>query len=263
MVLLRVLSMVMADPVPDVQKPTESTFQTRLEALQVRVNKAALALHERNVRPTVTRIRAALGGGSPNDLGPALKRWREELLPTLKGGEGMNPTAVPPVIADIVAELWSRARSAAAVEATGGSAARFKIARTEEANALREEVQRLRDQLQREQLAYGELRAQSARHEAIALAAVGRSRESENRERTLVRKLAEATARIEQLQAASEERRVSARTGAAKALVRSPRRKLANRSKRRAVRTTGVVVSKRTLTPASNARSKKKRSRTK
>ncbi|MEI6719183.1 MAG: DNA-binding protein [Betaproteobacteria bacterium] len=62
-------------------------FKTRIEALQVRVNKAALALHERNVRPTVQRIRTALGGGSPNDLAPALKKWRDEVLPTLKTAE--------------------------------------------------------------------------------------------------------------------------------------------------------------------------------
>ena len=253
----------MSDAQPEAETAPENTFHTRLEVLQARVNKAALALHERNVRPTVTRVRAALGGGSPNDLGPALKRWREEVLPTLVGGEGKARTGVPPIIADIVAELWTRATAAAAVEAVGGSAARYRIARTEEANALRDEVQRLRDQLQREQQAYGELLAQSARHEAIARDTIQRNRASENRERALVRKLAAATARIGQLEAASAITRIRARAGTAKVLDHPSRRKSAKLSKRRSRRTTEAVARTRRAIPESESRSKNKTSRRK
>ena len=172
-------------------------FQARLGALQARVNTAALALHERNVRPTVARVRAALGGGSPNDLGPALRRWRDEVLPTLAArSDPESGSGVPPLIADLISELWSRATAAAVVELKGGSAARQVIARTEEAHALRDQLTSLRDQLQRESLAYGELRAQAARYEAIARDALGRVREAEIRERELIHKLGTAQQRL-------------------------------------------------------------------
>ena len=145
-------------------------------------NKAALALHERNVRPTVQRIRTALGGGSPNDLAPALKRWREEVLPTLKIADD-TPVGVPPLIADIVRELWTRALAAAAVEAVGGVKARRAIAQSEEVASLRGEIDRLRDQLEREQQLIGELRAARSRAEAIMRDALVRLDDSEKRER--------------------------------------------------------------------------------
>ena len=157
-------------------------FKTRIEALQVRVNKAAMALHERNVRPTVQRIRTALGGGSPNDLAPALKKWRDEILPTLKMAED-TPVGVPPLIADIVRELWTRALAAAAVEAVGGAKARRAIAQSEEVASLRGEIDRLRDQLEREQQLIGELRAARTRAEAIMKDALERLADAEKRER--------------------------------------------------------------------------------
>ena len=157
-------------------------FKTRIEALQGRVNKAALALHERNVRPTVQRIRTALGGGSPNDLAPALKKWRDEVLPTLKTGDD-TPVGVPPLIADIVRELWTRALAAAAVEAVGGAKARRAIAQSEEVAALRGEIDRLRNQIEREQQLIGELRAARSRTEAIMKDAVERLDDAEKRER--------------------------------------------------------------------------------
>ncbi len=157
-------------------------FKTRIEALQVRVNGAALALHERNVRPTVQRIRTALGGGSPNDLAPALKKWRDEMLPTLKTTED-TPVGVPPLIADIVRELWTRALAAAAVDAVGGAKARRAIAQSEEVAALRAEIERLRDHLEREQQMIGELRAARSRAEALMKHALGRLDDAEKRER--------------------------------------------------------------------------------
>ncbi|MCX7056051.1 MAG: DNA-binding protein, partial [Proteobacteria bacterium] len=165
-------------------EPPPGAFRTRIEALQVRVNKAALALHERNVRPTVQRIRTALGGGSPNDLAPALKKWRDEVLPALKTADD-TPVGVPPLIADIVRELWTRALAAAAVEAVGGAKARRAIAQTEEVATLRGEIDRLRDQLEREQQVVGQLREARARAEAIMSDALTRIEDAERRERRL------------------------------------------------------------------------------
>jgi len=174
------------------------------------VNAAALALHERNVRPTVARIRAALGGGSPNELAPALRHWKDEVLPTLAPQAGESGSRVPPQIADIVQELWTRATAAAMVEVKGGDAARQSIARSEDVQALRDQVASLRDQLQRDAIAYGELRAQSARHEAIAREALGRVREAEERERKLLYQLGEAKQAAAELSATIEQLRVQA-----------------------------------------------------
>jgi hypothetical protein len=188
------------------------TYFSRVEALQLRVSEAARALHERGVRPTVARIRAALGGGSPNDLAPALKDWRESVVPGLYAGGSGNrdataPLAFPPMIADLAHELWQRATAAAIVELKGGPKARYVVARTEEAQALRNQVTALRDQSQRDALAYGELRAQSARHEAIARDVLSRVREAETRERDFLRSLGAANQRIAELEATIDQLR--------------------------------------------------------
>jgi hypothetical protein len=74
-----------------------------------------------------------------------------------------------------------RAFLLASAELKGGLVARRVISRSEEAELLCEQVKALRDQLQRELLAYGELRAQGARHEAIAKSALTNLHVSVNR----------------------------------------------------------------------------------
>jgi hypothetical protein len=180
-------------------------FQSRLASVQARVNTAALALHERNVRPTVARIRAALGGGSPNELAPALRHWKDEVLPTLAPQPDDSGSRVPPQIADIVQELWTRATAAAVVEVKGGDPARQAAARSEESRILRDQVTSLRNQLERDAIVYGELRAQSARHEAIAREALGRIRELEDRARKALQQLGEARQRVAELTATLEQ----------------------------------------------------------
>ena len=179
-------------------------LQLRSERLQARVNEAAKALLAQGIRPTVTRIRAALGGGSPNDLAPAVKYWREVVLPGLpsfSSDEGAVRPALPFQLADLVHELWQRAMAAAVVEVRGGPTAREVAARTAEAQGLRKQVTALRDQLQRESLAYGELRAQAARHEAIAREALARVHEGEVRERELLREVGGLRQRVAELEA--------------------------------------------------------------
>ncbi len=183
--------------------PSSGAYLSRSEALQRRVNDAARALSERGIRPTVTRIRAALGGGSPNDLAPALKKWKDSIGPTMPVGitDTDAPLAIPVQIADLAHELWQRASAAAVVELKGGLAARQLTMRTEEAQSLRNQVTGLRDQLQRESLAFGELRAQAARHEAIARDALARVDEADTRERKLLRDLGTARQRVAELEA--------------------------------------------------------------
>jgi hypothetical protein len=180
---------------------SESDYFSRQEALRQRVAQAARALNDRGIAPTVARVRAALGGGSPNDLAPALKQWKESLALAPSSGARTETPAIPVQISDLAQELWQRATVAAAVDLKGGPAARALATRTEEAEALRQQVKTLRDQLERESVMYGELRAQGARHEAITRDALARLEESEARERKHLRELGSARQRISELEA--------------------------------------------------------------
>ncbi|MBS1994698.1 MAG: DNA-binding protein [Cyanobacteria bacterium SZAS LIN-2] len=214
----------------------ETPFQSRMAALQAKVNAAALALHEQGIRPTVARIRAALGGGSPNELTPAVRHWREGVLPTLQPLEDES-SRPPPQVADLMRELWTRAAAAAVIDKRGGEAAILQVARSEEAHALRQQVSALRDQLEREAISYGELRAQAARHEAIAKEALGRVREIEERERNVLYRLGEAKQRIAELEAAIDrEAKASPRPPAARRSRPTRPAKPASRRKERAAR---------------------------
>ncbi len=160
-------------------------------------------MNARGIRPTVTRIRAALGGGSPNDLAPALKSWKESFQPAAYSADRLSPPSqrLPAQIADLVHEIWQRASIAAVVERKGSGAARALAMRTEEAQSLKTQVTSLRDQLQHESIAFGELRAQAARHEAVARDALARLDASEARERRALRDLGSARERISELEA--------------------------------------------------------------
>lgn len=199
----------------DFQKPrgsdsaSTSGYAARSEILQRRVNAAAQAMSEKGIRPTVARIRAALGGGSPNDLAPALKHWKETVGSAMSLGETDNDALprMPIQIADLAQELWQRANAAAEVELKGGAVARTVTMRKEEVESLRIQVSGLRDQLQRESLAFGESRAQAARYEAMAHTALARADEAEARERKHLRELGTSRQRIAELKATIDQLR--------------------------------------------------------
>jgi hypothetical protein len=186
---------------------SESDYFSRREALRQRVGEAARALTDRGISPTVARVRAALGGGSPNDLAPALKQWKESFAPAPTSGARTETPAIPVQISDLAQELWQRATIAAAVELKGGPTARALNIRTEEAEALRQQMKSLRDQLERESMMYGELRAQAARHETIAREAIARLDESEARARKHLRELGSMRQRVAELEATLTHRR--------------------------------------------------------
>jgi len=210
-----------SDPSGAARNPTRTStaFQERKESLQRRVNESAKALYEIGIRPTVARVRAALGGGSPNDLAPALKYWKDMVLPTLplsRDADHSTTPALPLPIADLVYEMWQRAMAAAVVEVRGGPTAREVAARGAEVQGLRQQIADLRDRLQRESLAYGELRAQAARHETIARDALARSHLGESRERELLRELGGLRQRVAQLEATTVQRHAAGLVRAAK-----------------------------------------------
>lgn len=179
---------------------SDNDYASREQALFQRVADAAQALTDRGVPPTNTRVRAALRGGSPNDIAPALKAWKESRAAATR--DALHTPALPPPIADLAQELWLRATVAAAVELKGGPTAQSLARQSEEADALRQQIQSLRAQLERESILYGELRAQAARHEAIASDALARLEASEARERKQLRDLGSARQRIVELEAA-------------------------------------------------------------
>jgi chromosome segregation ATPase len=196
----------------------DDDYLSRAEALRQRVADAAEELNARGIRPTVARIRAALGGGSPNDLAPALKSWKESFQPAAYSADRLSPPSqrLPAQIADLAHEIWQRASIAAVVERKGSGAARALAMRTEEAQSLKTQVTSLRDQLQQESIALGELRAQAARHEAVARDALARLDASETRERRHLRDLGGARERLSELEATVTQLREQAALGASR-----------------------------------------------
>ena len=102
---------------PPLSSQPSALFQARRQSLQIRVNEAAQTLRDQGIPPTVARIRTALGGGSPNDLAPALKHWKESILPTLSSSGSCDTSApLPRQVADLTQELWQRSLTAAMLE---------------------------------------------------------------------------------------------------------------------------------------------------
>jgi Plasmid replication region DNA-binding N-term len=211
-----IIIITMPSPAPTAsQKPSLTPYRARSNLLQARVNNAAQTLHTQGIRPTVTRIRAALGGGSPNDLTPALKHWKESILPTLPAtnpAQQTNLTATPPAeIADLTRELWRRALTTAAIELKAGPSARQTTAHSEEVLTLRTQLASLRAQLEKELLTHGELHTQATRHEVIAREALARAQASDARERTLLREVGALRQRVTELEATERYLRTTSR----------------------------------------------------
>ena len=75
---------------------------------QADVSHAADALLRLGSRPTVEKIRAALGGGSPNTIGPLLDVWWKHLSARLDSG----PAALhrlPETVVHVAEALWMQA----------------------------------------------------------------------------------------------------------------------------------------------------------
>src|SRR5208282_6120658 len=72
------------------------------------IERAARSLMAAGERPTVQALRKALGRGSPNHLGPALKRfWKDQAA--LNAGDPIALTRLPPELADAAVAQWEQA----------------------------------------------------------------------------------------------------------------------------------------------------------
>ena len=72
------------------------------------VERAAIAILKSERRPTQETIREALGRGSPDTIGEALKRFWRDLGARIEGDPAAL-TRMPPEIADLADGMWQRA----------------------------------------------------------------------------------------------------------------------------------------------------------
>jgi len=80
-----------------------------VDPLQARVDAAAFALLREGRNPTVSQVRARMGGASPISIAPALQRGRLSFASELDGNAGAALEILPPGILELVQALWSRA----------------------------------------------------------------------------------------------------------------------------------------------------------
>jgi hypothetical protein len=101
------------------------------------VERAAIAILKSDRRPTVESVREALGRGSPDTLGSALKRFWRDLGARIEGDPAAL-TRMPPEIADLADGVWQRAlKLAGAAAKNDDNAARERLAQIQIENELR------------------------------------------------------------------------------------------------------------------------------
>ena len=109
------------------------------------VERAAIAILKSERRPTVETIREALGGGSPDTIGDALRRfWRD--LGARIDGDPAALSRMPAEIADIADGMWQRAlKLAGEAAAHDDNAARERLRQLELENDIRQRSFELRE----------------------------------------------------------------------------------------------------------------------
>jgi len=109
------------------------------------VERAAIAILKSERRPTVETIREALGGGSPDTIGDALRRfWRD--LGARIDGDPAALTRMPAEIAAIADGIWQRALKLAGEAAVhDDNAARERLRQLEVENEIKQRSFDLRE----------------------------------------------------------------------------------------------------------------------
>jgi hypothetical protein len=149
------------------------------------VERAADALLRQGERPTVEKIRAALGGGSPNTVNPLLDAWWKRLAGRLDAG----PAALhrlPEGVAHIAESLWlqaleeGRRRAALELQTETRSAAQSKDAFEVRSHVLSLREGELDSRLKDRERALEDLQAQ-LRTLGVLLQKEQRTRESQSK----------------------------------------------------------------------------------
>lgn len=109
------------------------------------VERAAIAILKSERRPTVETIRETLGGGSPDTIGTALRRfWRD--LGARIDGDPAALTRMPAEIAEIADGIWQRAlKLAGETAAHDDNAARERLRQIELENDIKQRSFDLRE----------------------------------------------------------------------------------------------------------------------
>lgn len=160
------------------------------------VERAAIAILKGERRPTVETIREALGSGSPETIGNALRRfWRD--LGARIDGDPAALTRMPGEIASLADGLWQRALKLAGEAAThDDNAARERLRELELEVDIRRRSYELREQEIDAQARARERALADARDHLLALAK-GLSREQATND-THARRIADLEAEIAQ-----------------------------------------------------------------
>jgi hypothetical protein len=93
---------IQAPAIPESKTPA-------IDRMQSRVDAAAFALIREGRNPTVSLVRARMGGASPNLVAPALQRWRQTFAAQFDENAGSALEVLPPGVLELVQALWSRA----------------------------------------------------------------------------------------------------------------------------------------------------------
>jgi len=109
------------------------------------VERAAIAILKTERRPTVETIREALGGGSPDTIGDALRRFWRDLGARIEGDPAAL-TRMPAEIADLADGMWQRALKLSSEAATQDeNAARERLRQLELENDIKQRSFELRE----------------------------------------------------------------------------------------------------------------------
>jgi hypothetical protein len=109
------------------------------------VERAAIAILKSERRPTVETLREALGGGSPDTIGNALRRFWRDLGARIEGDPAAL-TRMPADIAELADGMWQRALKLAGEAAThDDNAARERLRQLEVENDIKQRSFELRE----------------------------------------------------------------------------------------------------------------------
>jgi hypothetical protein len=190
------------------------------------VDRAADSLLRAGQRPTIEKVRAKIGRGSPNTINPLLDAWWQRLAGRLDAGPAALHRLPEPVL--LAAEgLWLQTLDEARKRATAEQGSRkASLARDAQEIDLRAHVLSIRESELRDRIAHAEGRASQLAIEIEALTTLLRKEQASRL--AVERRLAAAQSELQRPQTRVPRRRASAKAPPArKAKSRKPATKTA------------------------------------
>jgi hypothetical protein len=213
------------------------------------VERAAIAILKSERRPTVETIREALGGGSPDTIGDALRRFWRDLGARIEGDPAAL-TRMPAEIAEIADGMWQRALKLSSEAAThDDNAARERLRQLEVENEIKQRSFELREREIDTQARERERALADARDHLLSLS------KALSREQTTNQARAQRIADLEQ-EVAQYREQIGALIAGAIAEKRPAQRRRAPRAVSPSARTGTSPRTKKMVRPAPSARRK-------